>query len=281
MSTLSVKQTNESPKYALNLLPIVANFNDIRTWNKVSGGSNAVITNTQGRVYAGNKSVEIAFTGTGEVTFNTGDSSMEVFIEKTGQYILSYRFFKSDPASDITFKVNVYVNSVLYDVNIIEQNLYSTSGFTDGVWNAYTQVLNLNDGDIIDFSFTAQSDTTACQLHFDGMSLLFNDRELSPLNVYREAEIIERTIETEITLDVPNIPSNDTYTATVTFNEASVGDYIQIVPPYALIESGLMVGIPVATAENTVKFNIHNHSGSSVNPASGVYKLKTIKYGNF
>ena len=113
------------------------------------------------------------------------------------------------------------------------------------------------------------------------MSLLFNDRELSPLNVYREAEIIERTIETEITLDVPNIPSNDTYTATVTFNEASVGDYIQIVPPYALIESGLMVGIPVATAENTVKFNIHNHSGSSVNPASGVYKLKTIKYGNF
>ncbi len=281
MSTLAIKQTNESPKYALNLLPIVANFNDNFTWNKVSGGSNATITNTQSRVYSGNKSVEMAFTGTGEVVFNTGDSAMEVFIEKTGQYILSYRFFKSDPSADITFKVNVYVNGVLYDQNIIEQNLYSTSGFTDGVWNAYTQVLNLNDTETIDFSFSVQSDTTACQLHFDAMSLLFNDRELSPLNVYRESVIIERTIETEVTLDVPSIPSNDTYTATVTFTDASVGDFIQLVPPFELIELGLMVGIPVATAENTVKFNIHNHSGGAINPASGIYKLKTIKYGNY
>lgn len=281
MSILAIKQTNESPKHALNLLPIVANFNDNFTWNKVSGESSATITNTQGRVYAGNKSVEIAFTGTDEIVFNRGDSSMEVFIEKTGEYILSYRFFKSDPTANITFKVNVYVNGVLYPDNIIEQNLYSTNGFTDGVWNAYTQVLNLNDSDIIDFSFSVESDTTGHQLHFDGMSLLYNDRELSPLNVYREVEVISREIETTVTIDVPSISSNGYYVLTTPLIDAAIGDYIQMTYPAELITLGLTVGVPIVTNVNEVSCLIHNHTGGSVDPSSGEYKFKTIKYGDF
>ena len=281
MSIFSVKQINESPKYALNLLPLFANFNDAFTWNPVSGGANATVQNTQGQVYAGNKSLTVSYTATSEIVFNAGSSQMEVFIEQTGQYILSYRFFKSDATADIDFKVNVFVNGVLYPENIITQNLYSSSGFTDGVWNAYTQVLNLEASQTIDFSFSTNSDDTGHQLYLDGMSLLFNDRELSPLNVYREVELITREIETIVTVDVPSISSNGYYVLTTPLIEAAIGDYVQMTYPTELITLGLTVGVPIVTDVDEVSCLIHNHTGGSVNPASGEYKFKTIKYGDF
>jgi len=153
MSTLAVKQTNESPKYAENVLPLIANFDDDFTWNIVSGGSNGVVENSSTERYAGKKSLRVAFTGTDEITFNRGNSDFQVFGLRGGQYILSYRFFKSDPSADVTFKVNVYVDGVLYPQNEIEQNLYSTSGFTEDVWNAYTQIITIGDSETLDFSF--------------------------------------------------------------------------------------------------------------------------------
>ena len=281
MSILAVKQTNESPKYALNLLPLFANFNDNFTWNPVSGGANATVENTPGQVYAGNKSLTVSYTGTDEIIFNAGSSEMEVFIEQTGQYILSYRFFKSDATADIDFKVNVFVNGVLYPDNIITQNLYSSSGFTDGVWNAYTQVLNLEVSQTIDFSFSTNSDDTGHQLYFDGMSLLFNDRELALLNVYREVELITREIETIETINIPNILAGETHTQVITLTDIAIGDYIQITYPAELISLGLIVGVPIASDINEISFIIFNPTAIAINPASGEYKFKTIKYGDF
>jgi hypothetical protein len=274
MSTLAVKQTNESPKYAENVLPLIANFDDDFTWNIVSGGSNGVVENSSTERYAGKKSLRVAFTGTDEITFNRGNSDFQVFGLRGGQYILSYRFFKSDPSADVTFKVNVYVGGVLYPQNEIEQNLYSTSGFTDDVWNAYTQIITIGDSETLDFSFTAQSDTTGCQLYFDGMSLLYNDRELSPLNLYRPVEI---EINVSELIDVPSISSNSYETVVATVTGAIVGDFVQMTYPAELITLGAVVSYPIVTDTNEVSFLIHNHTGGAIDPASGLYTFKIIR----
>lgn len=274
MSTLAVKQTNESPKYAENVLPLIANFDDDFTWNIVSGGSNGVVENSSTERYAGKKSLRVAFTGTDEITFNRGNSDFQVFGLRGGQYILSYRFFKSDPSADVTFKVNVYVDGVLYPQNEIEQNLYSASGFTDDVWNAYTQIITIGDSETLDFSFTAQSDTIGCQLYFDGMSLLYNDRELSPLNLYRPVEI---EINVSELIDVPSISSNDYETVVATVTGAIVGDFVKMTYPSELITLGAVVSYPIVTDNDEVSFLIHNHTGGAINPASGLYTFKIIR----
>jgi hypothetical protein len=58
---------------------------------------------------------------------------------------------------------------------------------------------------------------------------------------------------------------------------ATVGDYVDIVYPSSLITDGLLVSEPNVSDTDTVSFLIHNHSGGSVNPASGIYKIKIVK----
>ena len=274
MSRLAVKQVNESPKYAENVLPFIANFDDEFTWNIVSGGLNGIVENSSTERYAGKRSLKVAFTGTGEIIFNRGNSDFEVYGLRGGRYILSYRFFKSDPTADITFKVNVYVDGVLYPQNIIEQNLYNTSGFTDDCWNAYTQIINVGDSETLDFSFSAQSDTTGCQLYLDGFSLLYDDRELSMLNLYRPVEV---KLEASEVIDVPSISSNSYQTVTATVLGAIIGDFVQMTYPSELISLGAVVSYPIVTDADEVSFLIHNNTGGSINPASGTYMFKITR----
>lgn len=273
--------TQDIPKASNNVLNEFANFNKTFVWIKTAGGGNAtVINNIGGRhSYLGIGSVSLNFTGTGQVSFNSGGSDMERAIQRDGNYLLSYAFEKSDDSSDITFIVEMYVNGVLQPNNTITQNLFNTSGFVDGRWNRYFQGVTLAYGDVVDFAFKAQSDTTPCYLYFDALKLELDDRGGGLPTIYTEAPL--DVIEEENTIDVGNIVAGGsvTVTAALTGARLSESDKNKVVMRYpaALIASGLIVGLPVITADDVAKFIVYNPTVADINPASDAFNLKIVR----
>lgn len=271
--------TEEIAKASNNVLNEFANFNKVFSWNKPSGGSNATIINNVGgrQSYFGLGSVSLNFTGTSQVTFNSGGSDMERAIQKTGNYILSYAFDKTDIDSKITFEVDFYVNSVLQPNNTINQVLHSDNGFVDGKWNVYFAYIPLSYGDVIDFAFKATSDTTACYLYFDRLKLEFDDKGSGFPTIYTEAPL--DIVEEENTLTIGAILDGETKIITASLTGATlVDDYIQMKYPAELNTLGLIVGYPTMTADGVVKFAITNTTGSTVTPTAGeIYNFKVIR----
>lgn len=267
--------TQEIAKYNNNILTEFCNFNKPHNWTPTAGGSNAsvetyVLTRD---VYAGVGVVGINFTGSGEISFNAGSTQMSKAIVETGWHVLSYRLKKSDPPSDITFIVEMWVNGVLQPNNTIAQNLWPPVPIVDGEWNTFFQNVYLENGQVIDFSFKAQSDTTDCYLYLDGMKLELSDRANSEApTIYTEAPL--DVFEASANIDIPSIPSNDFAIVTATLTGATVGDYVKMTFPAELITLGLGVSQPAVTATDTVKFVVHNHSGGAINPTIGVYTFK-------
>ena len=84
-------------------------------------------------------------------------------------------------------------------------------------------------------------------------------------------------LEVTETIDVPIILSNDFEKISVTLTGAEVGDYVQMTYPAELITLGLIVGYPIVTDTDEVSFLIYNHTGASLNAASGTYTFKIVK----
>lgn len=271
----------EIPKLSNNILREFCNFNELFTWNKPSGGANATIVNSlfTRNAYYGDGAVEISFTGSGQVEFNSGDSAMSKVIPKTGSYLLSYAFNKTDPDSAIVFIVEVFVNDVLYSETTITQDLYNSSGFVDGQWNVYFQSMEFAQSDVVDFNFKVQSDTTACKLYFDRLKLEFDDKGVHTPTIYTEAPLTP--IEEENIISVPDILAGETTTVTASLTGAKINNprrYVIMETPLELTTLGLIISVPLVSSDNVVKFNILNPTGSTValTPDS-VYNLKIIR----
>jgi len=269
-----------------NILNEFSNFNRLVTWNKTTGGSNANIVNDiLGRhSYAGNGALKIDFTGTGAVTFDGGGditttgTPMATTIQRTGNYILSYAFDKSNVNTDIVFTVLMYVNGVLASSRTIEQDLFNTSGFVDNQWNVYFQNFALTYGDVVDFAFIAQSDTTGCQLYMDRFKLEIDNRGGGYPTIYTEAPL--DIIEEENTIVIPNIPAGDSITITGSITGARINDSDKrniILTTEILLALGLEVYTPAVTADDVFKFIVRNPTGSDINPGSTVINAKIIR----
>lgn len=270
----------ERPIASNNILQESANFNEVRAWNKPIGGENANVLNqlSESYSYYGLGACKVVFLGTGEVKFNTGDDSLNTVIGKTGNYILSYAFNKSDEFSDINFTVEVLVNDVV--THTITQNLYFSSGYTDNQWNVYFQSFQLTYSDVVTFNFYAQSDTTDCYLLFDRFKLELDDKGIGFPTMYTEAPLT--VIEEENTITVGEISGNSSVEITASLTGAMPNDatksYVLMKYPTELISLGLIVGFPLVTSNDTVKFIIHNHSGSPVTPESdAIYNFKIVR----
>lgn len=273
--------TQERAIASNNVLPESANFNEVRSWNIPIGSENATVLNTVGanNAYYGLGACKINFLANGEVKFNTGDDSLNTVIGKTGNYILSYAFNKSDEFSDINFTVEVLVNDVV--THTITQNLYFSSGFTDNQWNVYFQSFALEYGDVVTFNFYAQSDTTDCYLLFDRFKLELDDKGIDYPTIYTEAPLT--VYEEENTITVGTIGSNSSVSITASLTGARPNDasrsYVVMKYPSELIDLGLEVGVPLVTANDTVKFIIHNHGGGSHTPEpDATYNFRLIRW---
>lgn len=271
--------SQEIPIASNNLLNEFCNFNKVFVWNKPSGGANATILNnvTGRQSYFGLGAVSLNFSGTGQVSFNAGGTEMRKTIQRTGNYLLSYAFNKSDESSDITFIVEMYVNDVLQPNNTITQNLYSTSGFVDGQWNTYFQSVYLEYGDVIDFAFKAQSDTTNCYLYFDRLKLEINDKTLGLPSIYTEAPLDIFIEENNIT--VGEILDGETKIITASLTGCKLtDDFIAMKYPSELNDLGLIVGYPSVYENDVVQFSITNLTGDAVTPnEDGIYYFKVIR----
>jgi hypothetical protein len=271
--------SQEIPIANNNLLNEFCNFNNSFTWNKPIGGANAtIINNVDGtKSYYGLGAVSLNFTGTNQVNFNAAGSKMSRTIQKTGTYLLSYAFDKSDDTSDIIFTIEMYVNSVLQPNNTITQDLYNSSGFFDGQWNTYFQNVYLEDGDVIDFSFVAQSDTTNCYLYFDRFKLEIDNKGLGFPSIYNEAPL--DVFEEENIITVGEILDGETKIITADLRGAELlKDYVSMIYPTELNDLGLIVGFPSVYANNTVKFSITNTTGDAVTPTEDSnYTFKVIR----
>jgi hypothetical protein len=269
----------EIPVANNNLLNEFCNFNSYFSWNKPSGGSNAaIINNVDGtKSYYGLGAVSLNFSGTGEVTFNAGGPEMSRTIQRTGNYLLSYAFNKSNDSSNIDFTVEMYVNKVLQPANTITQNLYNESGFVDEQWNIYFQNVYLEDRDEIDFAFKAQSDTTSCYLYFDRLKLELDNKGLGFPTIYTEAPL--DVFEEENVITVGEILDGETKIITADLTGAKLlEDYVAMIYPNELNDLGLIVGYPVVSDNDVVQFAITNTTGDAVTPTEDAkYTFKVIR----
>jgi hypothetical protein len=187
MSTLAVRTDIETPRASDNLLTPYANFNDTYVWNILSGGGNAIVENNSERKYLGKSSCLITFTDNGVVKFNN-QKGLGFTCAESGKYIFALGLFKHDFDADagIVFKVEILKNNVVLPQNTLEVDVFTTSGFVDDSWNCYFQSIELQEDDVIDFNFYAQSDTIGAKLFFDRFKVELDDRNLGFPSYYTE-----------------------------------------------------------------------------------------------
>lgn len=263
-----------------NLLPSFCAFNSAFTWNTVTGGANAIAENAPDNPMLGTDSCRITFIGTGAYEFNSGGTEMDYTVERDGDYILQYWLNKNDPDANIDFTVKVFVNGINIADTTFEQTLNADNDFREGNWNCYYNgtILSLLENDVVTYSFVAQSDIfgSGVKLYFDGLKLEKGDiNQNTEPTIYTEPLVI--TLENTETIDVGSISSNGYVLQTIALIGAEIGDFVELVYPVNIVTSGLVVSLPVVSATDVVSFVIHNHTGGSVNPSSGDFKVKIVK----
>ena len=260
---------NFSNRYSENLLNENTTFNKQFSANIVSGSG---VANTSSDVaFAGDRSLfinNLSYTDT--LVVNSGGDewlSQLTSNRSTNKALLQFSILNSS-GINITGRFNVYNNSVL--LYVLEYECPANQG-----WNTFYQSITLPINDF-DFSIELDADSgNYVECYFDGIKLEQNDKNDSMCTSY--SGYVYKTYGVEETIDVPSISSNGIYQVDIELIGATVGDYVDIVYPSSLITDGLLVSEPNVSDTDTVSFLIHNHSGGSVNPASGIYKIKIVK----
>jgi hypothetical protein len=252
----------------INLLPQFAMFDEAFTWNVVSGSATASNIN-QSQLF-GERCLRIVPSIASVV--NSGGTQMQTTVTEDGNYLFSLRHKSNCPTTNTQqVKIKIYVNGLLTDYAFFADTLFND------VYRTYYQIIPLLTGDVVDiaFQFLTPAYGGIFKHYFDGLKLEFDNFGLGTPTVFSAP--LQRILQTSQTIDAPSISSNSYHIVEVTLTGASVGDYVQVTYPAELITLGLIVGVPIVTATDTIKMILHNHSGGSVNPASGTYTFKIVK----
>lgn len=283
----AVKTYQESPKYSENLLNKFSNFNNAFTWyTENTGGLGALtVINSPLLKYKGERGMLFSMNDDCEALVSAGDDSMQITVNKSGNYILSGRLFSELDynTQGIGFSFYVYVNGLIsqqFDVNVGVG--VGDTQFVFNKHNTYFQQLPLNDGDVIDFVFKVSNNSGAFfKFGLDGLKLEFDDRNLNMPSRYTEGGLSEAVspltkTSNEYILDFPSVTANSTEHLDVTFTGAIEGDFVDIAVPFASQMTNLIYTAQVSDA-NTIRIKCHNTSGSAENPPSGLFKLRIIR----
>lgn len=273
----------EQPIGCNNLFSETHNFNRVEDWFKSSGGTNAtVLVSPLGRYsYSGIGALKIDFLGTSTVTFNIGTSNitsgstkLAKVIQKDGNYIISYAFYKSSASATVSFILDVFVDGILAESRKIQHILHSSNGFVDNRWNIYYQNFQLSYGNVIDFQFRAQSNETGMYICFDRFSLEIDDKGASAPTLYSEARLDDIYQENMFTGFTLASGESITFTHSLIGARVNYDDFPLIKYPNEFINKGLFVSMPLITSDDVVKTIVHNVSGSSQTVSDGVIKYK-------
>lgn len=245
-----------------NVLTSFSNFQGVWTYNKLTNPASATIVNNNfTEYYFGQGCMKISFTGTNEVKFNSGGSELEQTIRRTGNYIMQLQVKTSTITDNVRFVVEMLVNGVAYPDSTFQVICNASSQFEVDKWNCYFNNIALNDGDLIDFNFYTQSDTTGIQLYIDGFKLELDDRNLMFPSIYTEAPV--EVVYEETILTIPSIAGNNVYVATINLPTLEVGQAFIIWADKQLTDEGLIISYPTWKQSGEINVLLHNHSGSA------------------
>jgi hypothetical protein len=253
-----------------NILNENLTFNKPFSANIVSGSGTA---NTSLDLYfSGRRSLYVNnLSSTTTLVVSGGGSNW--FTDFTGSYvtgvksILQFSIYNSNGVGVvITGRVRVFVAG--FETYVIE---FSDTG--TATWKTFFQIIPMQSD--IDFIIELDALDSGCEMYFDGFKFEIDDKAINVPTPY--TGYVPFIYETTQTIDVPSIGSNSYYAVVVTLEGAEIGDYVTMTYPSDIITLGLIVGYPIVTDTDEVSVLIHNHSGGSVNPASGDYSFKIVK----
>jgi hypothetical protein len=253
-----------------NILNENLTFNKPFSANIVSGSGTA---NTSLDLYfSGRRSLYVNNLSSTETLVVSGGGS-NWFTDFTGSYVTGVRsilqfsiYNNNGLGTVITGRVRVFVSG--FETYIIE---FSDTGTAS--WKTFFANIPMQSD--IDFIIELDPLTEGCEMYFDGFKFEIDDKGTSIPTAY--TGYVPFIYETTQAIDVPSIGSNSYYAVVVTLEGAEIGDYVTMTYPSEIITLGLIVGYPIVTDTDEVSVLIHNHSGGSVNPASGDYTFKIVK----
>ena len=248
-------------------------FNQANTWSVLSGsGTVGIINQNQ---FEGNGCLRIVPNIGVSITVS-GTDTLQTITEEAN-YILSFKVKTVLSVTDsIYVRITVFINATPVDYEYFIDGIASPN-----VEDYKTLFLNLGTlpiGATLDFSLevSATNYGALAKTYWDAFYLQKNTSGLGIPNVFT-APITTEINHTE-TIDIPSIASNSSELVNVTITGAKVGMFVNMTnPPAITVTDQLIIGNPVVSATNTVSFLVHNHSGSSVNPASGTFKFRVYE----
>jgi hypothetical protein len=278
MSIAVVRTNQESAKYSENLLTKKSTFKT-GNWTSVVTGGGGIINAENESILFNNYQEDTGLTiiltdADGVIT--SADESMLVTVPRTGIYILSIAVYMESTYNNRVGMFGIYSTNSATGLNIFEFEINNTSDFVYDEYNTYFQTIELTEGDTIDFQFKVgfQGEGNT-RFKLGRMKFELDDRGLGLPSRYTLP--LDTVLQTTQTIDVPSIGSNSYYAIVVALEGAEIGDYVSMTYPSQIITLGLIVGYPIVTDTDEVSVLIHNHSGGSINPASGNYTFKIIK----
>lgn len=198
-----------SGNYNENLLPYFSTFNDAYTWN-ITDGTDAVIENNVLRRAKGDRSMLVTFTGTNETTFNASGTVLDTTILYDGLHKISMAFFISsddqfvidDDPSEVSFTIAVSVNGITTDETTFQCDIKASEGFIFDKWNTFAQLLSVEAGDVLNYTFKVQSNNVGLKLFVDEFMLTIDDKKEGEISPYREPKTKTMTFQSRV--DVTN-----------------------------------------------------------------------------
>jgi len=271
-----------SENVANNLLGLIGDFEF--TVNSGTGTVTQELASEYGissvKVFNGNKSLKISNTdyqNTDLVFSNVSDDYG--FVTDTPQnYYVSAFFYLASGAINTTVRLDIFQDASPYQTLVFGLNSSTIPAIEE--WYRLGQNIRFDSGYVYTFKWTLVKEpahsTNSLTLYVGGFAIQTLNKGSQEESPYLPPKAL--VLETTQTIDIPSISSNNSYTVVTTLNGAKVGDFITgFTFPAELISLGLVVGFPLVTDDDEISFIVHNHTGGSVNPASGDYTLKITK----
>lgn len=257
-----------------NLLPKAYTFEVDSTFNSVSGSGT---TNYSTIRYKGTRSLQIINLDYQNDDYALWLTDKQIVPLVNGQALFSF-FVNTNNTENIDCAIEMYFGGVLAETYNFTIDVVNNP-FTDtNEWHRYAQSFTTYIGQDISFKFIVKKNTSSVftdkSILFDGLKLELDNKGVGLPTAYVMPNNI--VLELSDTLDFPNVGSNATESITIPFLGAEENDFIQMSYSFNIGASGLIFSSYVSNIDE-ITILAHNHTGSSVNPPSGIFKFKIVK----